>query len=1068
MTEREELQKQLKDIREAIQRLMPGSRAHQQLSEEQAALEAQLTGSGAVAQGDRSTSIGEDGIGVGGNLDGTLIKGEKNQIFRNSTVILAGDGARILVGEHSTEQNNKPQAVAGYALTSTTILTFLFTDIVSSTQLWERNPEAMKTALARHDAILRGAIENHKGKVFKTVGDSFYNAFPNARNALKAALAAQRTLHAELWGETVIKVRMAIHTGAVEARDGDYFGPPLNRVACLLAAGHGGQTLLSAATRELLHANLPPDMDLRDMGERRLKDLVRTEHIYQLLAADLPSEFPPLKTLDAFRTNLPAQLTSFIGREKEIAAIKGLVAKNRLVTLTGSGGAGKTRLSLEVAADLLESFSDGVWFVELAPLSDPALVPQAVMSALGIRDERSRPPVVILEDYMRARTALLVLDNCEHVVVPAARLAESLLQTCPRMRILASGREALGIAGEIVYRVPSLSVPDPHRLLGVESLGQFEATRLFIERAQAALPTFAVTDENAHAVAQVCARLDGIPLALELAAARIKVLKVEQIAERLDDCFRLLTGGSRTALPQHQTLRALIDWSHDLLPEPERVLLRRFSVFAGGWTLEAAEMVCQGEGIPDYDVLEPLMQLVNKSLVIMDADEAAEARYRLLETVRRYAHEKLTEAGEGISVRDRHLEYFLGLAERAEPELVKSQVVKWIQRLETELDNIRAALKWSFTSQNPELGLRLANALLWFWYEGYMRDGYDWLTKLLEHPRLQSHTRARALGVMGVFLATGDFGVDARPILEESLALYWELGDKAGIAHALLYEGIFIYREHDAKEGAKLILESLAMYRELDHKLGIFAALDYLGRIIYEYDYPRAHAYLIKTLEICEEIDYLSGIARSLAALGHLALRHRDYPAAHRWLEKALAAQRQLRKSRFTVYTLAHLGELASREGDYAQAQIYYKECLALIDETGGLLTMAGWLLVMFGHATLGQGDVVNAQNYFEQSMRHFRRTNEKIGIVHTVEGLARMALMQEHPAQAACLFTWADATRETIDNPRPPAEQADVDRDLATIRTQIDDDTFAASQAAGRAMTMDEAISYALKSTHD
>ncbi len=360
MTDLEELQKQLDGIREELKTLLPGSHAHQRLSEERAALEAQLAGSGAVAQGDGATSVGEDGIGISGNLDGTLIKGEQNQVFRNSTVILAGDGARILVGGQATEHNTKPDAqpTTSYAPTSTNILTFLFTDIEGSTQLWEQHPEAMKIALARHDVILHGAIENHKGKVFKTVGDAFYAAFPNARNALKAALAAQHALHAEVWGETVIKVRMALHTGSVEVRDNDYFGPPLNRVARLMSAGHGGQVLLSTAFAELVRPNLPEGIELRDMGERSLKGLIRPEHIYQLTTLGLPADFPPLKTLEAFRTNLPAQLTSFIGREKEISAIKSLIAEHRLTTLTGVGGTGKTRLSLQTAADLLNSFPE--------------------------------------------------------------------------------------------------------------------------------------------------------------------------------------------------------------------------------------------------------------------------------------------------------------------------------------------------------------------------------------------------------------------------------------------------------------------------------------------------------------------------------------------------------------------------------------------------------------------------------------------------------------------------------------------------------------------------------------
>ena len=403
-------------------------------------------------------------------------------------------------------------------------ITFLFTDIEGSTQLWEQHPEAMKLALAQHDAILRQAIEAHGGHVFKTVGDAFYAAFTSAPNALSAALDAQKALQAEAQNAPaagpIIQVRMGLHSGAVEARDNDYFGPPLNRVARLMAAGHGGQVLLSAVMDERVRGHLPPGMELRDMGEWRLKDLSRLEHIYQLLAPDLPTEFPPLRALDAFRTNLPAQLTSFVGREKEIVAIKKLIAANRLVTLTGPGGTGKTRLSLRVAADLLDIFSNGVWFVELAPLADPALVTQTVMTALGLREEAGHPPLDILTDYLRNKTALLILDNCEHLVEASAQLAETLLQACPNLRLLVSSRESLGISGEMPYRVPSLAIPNTHQAQSAESILQSEAALLFIERARAVAPAFTVTDENATAIAQVCARLDGIPLAIELAAAR--------------------------------------------------------------------------------------------------------------------------------------------------------------------------------------------------------------------------------------------------------------------------------------------------------------------------------------------------------------------------------------------------------------------------------------------------------------------------------------------------------------------------------------------------------------------
>ena len=1067
----EELQKQLDDVRAALEKLLPGSRAHQTLSKELTDLETQLRGSGAVAQGDGATAIGEDGISVGGNLDGTLIKGEQNQVFRNSTVILAGDGARILVGEHSQEQNSKPnvQAITSFAPTVTSILTFLFTDIVGSTQLWEQQPETMRAALARHDAILREAIESHKGKVFKTVGDAFYSAFPNTRNALKAAIAAQRALHAEAWGETVIKVRMALHTGSVETRDNDYFGPPLNRVARLLSAGHGGQILLSTATKDLLQNQLPEGVDLRDMGERRLKDLARPEHIYQLLVSDLPIDFPPLNTLETIRTNLPTQLTSFIGREKEIAAVKKLISSSRLTSLTGAGGAGKTRLSLQVAADLLDSFPGGVWFVELAPLSDPALIPQTIASALGLREESNRPLLEMLTNYLRAKTALLILDNCEHVIEAAAQFVETMLQSCPNLRLLVSSREALGIAGEAVYRVPSLSTPNPRIAHPLADLATLESVRLFVERAQAASPSFALSQENAPAIAQICSRLDGIPLAIELAAARVKMLRVEQIAERLDDRFRLLTGGSRTALPRHQTLRAMIDWSYDLLPESERALLRRLSVFAGGWTLEAAETVCQGPGIDDYNVFDPLSQLVNKSLVVVDPNEGVETRYRLLETVRQYAREKLTETGEGMSVRDAHLQYFLALAERAEPEELGMRVLEWVNTLEIELDNIRTALEWSL-KRDAQVGLRLVCAFAAFWGAGsYFRDARHWLAQLLKRPEVQPHTllRARALSIQGRWDGS-------RLIVEESLALCRELDDKSCLAFNLISLGLLTVEE-DRAHAQRLFTESLDIYRELGNKSGMTNAFGFLGMIARDMnDYERAYACWQNGLAIAREIEYMFGIRGSLSELCWIAITYGKYAEARRWLDELSSIESQLDKRGLNILTsFALIGDLAYwGEGDYTKARAYFERELSVIksrgwDERGG----TAWVLAQLAYAALRQGDIPYAREVFSESLRQFKNgfpEPSKIGFVYILEGLASLATLQGMNTQAAQCFAYTDTAREALDNPRPLNQQAWVDRDLAIIRTQLDEAAFAEAQAVGRAMSMDEAIALALQSVHD
>ncbi len=471
-------------------------------------------------------------------------------------------------------------------------ITFLFTDIEGSTRLWDKNPAAMAPALAKHDAMLREII-SAKGKVFKSMGDSVCAVFESPSEALAAAAAVQRAIAAADFGDVgPIKIRVAMHTGEAEQRDADYFGPALNRVARLLSAGHGGQVLLSQSTHSLVRDQMPSGLEVKSLGEHKLKDLERPEVVYMLIADGLEKEFPALRSISEMPNNLPLQVTSFVGREKELAEVQEMIKRHRLVTLTGSGGTGKTRLSLQAGAALIPDFEDGVWFVELAPLTEPDLVPQTVAAALKVREEPGKPLLETLVSYLKDKSLLLLLDNCEHLLDAAARLADPIGKQCPRVHVVATSREPLSIQGEQVYRVPSLSTPDPKKKESAESLSHYESVQLFTDRAMLAQPSFAVTNENAPAVAQICHRLDGIPLALELAAARVRAMPVETIASRLDDRFRLLTGGSRTALPRQQTLRATIDWSYGLLDEKEKTLLRRLSVFAGGWTLEAAEKVC--------------------------------------------------------------------------------------------------------------------------------------------------------------------------------------------------------------------------------------------------------------------------------------------------------------------------------------------------------------------------------------------------------------------------------------------------------------------------------------------
>jgi predicted ATPase/class 3 adenylate cyclase len=832
------------------------------------------------------------------------------------------------------------------ALPSGTV-TFLFTDIEGSSRLWEQDPEAMRVALARHDALLRAAIAQQDGIVFKTIGDAFCAVFHAAPDALRTALAAQRALCAESWpAPAVIRVRMALHTGAAETGNNDYFGPPLNRLSRLLAAGHGGQVLLSAATQELVRDALPPDSALLCLGEHRLRDLSRPETVFQLLHPALAAEFPPLRSLSdpALPNNLPLQLTSFIGREKAMEEVKRLLKQTRLLTLTGSGGCGKTRLSLQVAADILEDYPEGVWQVELAPLADPALVPQTVAKTLGIQEQAGQTFLQTLTESLQSRRLLILLDNCEHLIATCAQLTADLLRSCPQIAVLATSREPLGIGGEQTYGVPSLSQPDPKQALSSEMLSQYESVCLFLERARLVRPDFAVTDSNAAALAQVCYHLDGIPLAIELAAARVRALPVEDINTRLDNRFRLLTGGSRAALPRQQTLRALIDWSYDLLGEQERLLLSRLSVFAGGWTLAAAEQVCAGESaaaesIEEWEVLDLLTGLVDKSLVVVETQSDA-SRYRFLETVRQYARDRLTESGESAAVRARHRDSFLTLVVELKAKLQGAEQGHWLAVLEEEHDNLRQAL--TFCLEEPaggEAGLLLGAGLQKFWWtHGHLSEGSERLRAALAHPAAQKRTRTRADALHGASILAwmqGDYLL-ARSLEEESLTIRREQGDRRGVAIALGTLGIVASEQGDNVSARSLEEESLAIYRELGDRHGIATSLNNLGNRAGEQgDYLLARSLYEESLAIRREVGDRYGIASSLNNLGNIAMKQGEDATARSLTEESLAIRREVGDRRGIAGSLETIASLVVRAQRGEQAARLWGAAEALREAIG-------------------------------------------------------------------------------------------------------------------------------------
>ena len=943
-------------------------------------------------------------------------------------------------------------------------VTFLFTDIEGSTKLSQEHPEKMPALLARHNEILSQAIETHNGYVFQIVGDSFSASFHSASDALNAALDAQRTLQSEAWNPAPIKVRMGIHTGTAQlTEDNQYSGyATLASTQRIMSAGHGGQVLLSSATHELVRDMLPNESTLLDLGEKQLKDLLRPEHLYQLNISGLATNFPPLKTLDSYPNNLPTHLTSFIGRENEIAEVSQDLAEHRLVTLTGSGGTGKTRLSLQVAVDMLDSFPNGVWFVELAPITDPELVPHTILTAIGIKEQDNKAPLDLLKEYLQERQTLIVLDNCEHLVSASARVVNELLRAAPRIKILASSREALGVRGEASYPVPSLSLPNPKHLPTMEGLSQYEAVRLFIDRALLANPRFEVDKDNAPFIAQICYRLDGIPLAIELASARVKVLSVDQISKRLDDRFRLLTGGARTALPRQQTLRALIDWSYDILEENEQLLLRRLSVFMGGWTLEAAEDVCTGDEIDSIDVLELLSQLINKSLVVViDKSKSGETRYRMLETIRQYAREKLLETGGSKTVHQRHLAYFLKLAERAEPELYRSNQAFWFFRWDEELDNLRIALEWSLNS-DVEIGLRILVSLRFFLDNRILHQEMgDWYLQFLERYPKQDTLRSRAL-ILGSHCIWNNGKYDeARAMAEQSLQISRMLRAQGAEAFSLWGLGALMMAYGDLRNGAPLVEKSLALYREFGDELGITATVAWLSMNDNSVDI--AKTYINEALRLSRELGNLAWVAICLELKSRWVIWDGDFSSPVPWLEEAKLIHRQLGSVIGEGNVLNMYGILEYWRGNYQQSCDYFEDALEIFERVD-VHSVVFWVQTYMAYARMGLGDILKAKEMFSFCIERFKRVNNRIGVIFAIEGMAKLNVIKNQLERASQLFSWTDGERDEIGDHRPPVERASVEKDLEIIKSQLGNEEFTSLYEKGQAMTTEQAIAPSLE----
>ena len=919
-------------------------------------------------------------------------------------------------------------------------VTFLFTDIEGSTKLAQAHPVAMHALLARHNEILKLAVNANNGFVFNIVGDSFTVAFHNPVDAMNAALDAQHALHKESWLPVQVKVRMGIHTGAAKLKDDtdnpDYDGyATLALSSRIMSAGHGGQILLSQTAHDLLTNNLPKDAQLLDMGEHNLKDVLQTQHIYQLNPPDLPAEFPPLKTQKIKNHNLPVKLTSFIGRERELAETTKRLAEARLLTLIGPGGTGKTRLSIKLGGDQLALYPDGVWLIELAPLTDPAPIMQTIASVFGLRESTGRPLIELVMDYLRAKSALIIFDNCEHLIDACAKIAETLIQTCENLKILASSREALGVLGEITYRVPSLSLPAAQNSVTSEMM-EFESVHLFVDRASAANPNFKLTNDNAFSVAKVCRRLDGIPLALELAAARARVLSVEQIAERLDDRFRLLTGGSRTALPRQQTLRALIDWSYDLLSEPEKILFRRLAVFVGGWTLEAAEAVCSGERVESYEVLDLLAQLVDKSLVIAEEKSGA-VRYHRLETIRQYAREKLFETNEAASIRDRHLDYFIERAKLSEKKIVSMWFGDFIHDKSIEDDNIRTALTWA-VDNHPVKAMELVtlNLTVWTWFlQGYIFEIRDWCETILA--RVDS-------------LPPEDIQPDAN-----FLRLKARLWNR--LAQALMNLG-----DHTGSQSAAE--KSVALARELSVDEILSEALGSVGiGALYSGNPEYAQKVTEEGIEISESKGYPWVKLWTYNTMIHIANITGDKAKAQEFKDKHKAVLREEGASVDPAEDKLDQSEKAFLKGEIETSVRLTEEALAILADRGDKYRLVNTLSGS-AHFLREQGQLAEALVFYRRSIRLWQDFGHRGAVAHQLECFGLIALVKGQPARAAKLISAAESLREVVNSVRTPTEQKEFEGARLELKTHMDESEFNNIWQEGRSMTMEQAIEFALE----
>ncbi|HEX6477945.1 MAG TPA: LuxR C-terminal-related transcriptional regulator [Ktedonobacteraceae bacterium] len=951
-------------------------------------------------------------------------------------------------------------------------VTLLFTDIEGSTRLLQHVSEGYTGLLEACRSLLRGAFQQWNGHEVDTQGDAFFVAFARATDAVAAAVASLRALESHAWPDGVtVRVRIGLHTGEPQRSSEGYVGLDVHRAARIMSAGHGGQVLLSQTTRDLVEHDLPTGVSLRDLGEHRLKDLQHPSHLYQLVIAGLPVDFPPLNTLNTHPNNLPIQPTPFIGREKEVAAVGQLLRREdvHLVTLTGPGGTGKTRLALQVAAELSDLFVDGISFVDLAPISDPALVIAAIAQSLSIREVGGQPLVERLKDELQRKQMLLLLDNFEQVVSAAVHVAD-LLATCPQLKVIVTSRVVLHVQAEQEFLVPSLSLPDPHHLPDLVALSQYESVALLIRRAQSVKPDFQVTNANAPAVAEICVRLDGLPLAIELAAARLKLLSPEALLARLGQPLHVLTSGPRDVVARQQTLRNTIEWSYQLLDVHEQQLFRRLSVFAGGCRLPAIEALYTSLDGAVESVLDTVASLADKSLLQrMEQQEGQEPRFSMLETIREYARERLEALGETEAARRAHAAYFLRLAEEAEQGMVGPQQAVLLERLEQEHDNLREALEWALekvtdekAAERREIGLRLSVALKEFWMmHGHYREARTFLERALALSEGTSTAlRARVLRAIA---SVADFQGDIdriEVVAQQSLALSRELEDTCGIADSLGLLAAAAWLRGKIVEAASLHEEQVRLLRQVGEPGEVADALfDWAEHVSSLGKYARGQALFEEALQLFRQAGNELWVGGTLVhSAAWLWFTLGDLATMRQRLQEGRALITRVGDRGWSAECLWVAALLALSEGEPVRASSLAQESLSIYQEMGDPWYSA-WSLHLLGRIETQRDEMPAARTYYQQSLALNRQVGEKWMTPFNLEGLAGVVATQGALRWAAQLWGAAEALREAIDVPRLPVDRRGYEQAVATVRAQLGEEAFAMAWQEGRAMSPEQAL---------